>query len=234
MTTCDPSSIKEKTTDKSSYGACALDPPELFTEHDVDYIQSQLTNPVDPQLIRDTLNDNYGDIDGTISYLLTIDIPVTPQPTVAEDSNESIEKTVVEDSNESIVKIMSITGIYDVDLVQQSFAANNLDIDLTVESLLKLTTNDNEKNEVISDEEISETEQTTKKTTTKNRPVSSRQAKIDKKKAKKQRATDKHRAEILAASEKKPSKQQAEEKSDPPANNAEENIVPANMEFIRI
>jgi hypothetical protein len=221
MTTCDPSSIKEtnkKTTNESNYGACAQVPAELFDEHDVEYINSQLPNPVDRQLIRDTLTDNRGDIDGTIAHLLALDIPSTPQPEIAEESNQSIEK------------IMSLTGIYDVDLVQQSFAVNNLDVDSTVESLLKLTTDDNE---VISDEEISETESTTKKPTTKTRPIPNRQIKNAKKKAKKQRATDKHRAQIIAASNKTPSKK-SEEKPDPPANNEEEHVPPANMEFIRI
>ena len=177
MTTCDPSSINEKskkTTNETNSGACAIDPKELFDEHDVEYIHSQLTNPVDRQLIRDTLNDNYGDIDGTIAYLLALDIPASsPQPTDPQESNQSIEK------------IMSITGIYDVDLVQQTFANNNLDVDSTVESLLKLTTDDNNKNEVISDEETSEADPTTTKSTTKNRSVSNRQVKTDKKKSKK-------------------------------------------------
>jgi len=215
MTTCDSAIINEKnkTTKKdSNYGACAMDSTELFGEHDIDYVQSQLVNPVDRQLIHDTLNDNYGDIDRTIAYLLTLDIPSSPQPINPEKSNQSIER------------IMSITGVYDVDLVQQSFANNNLDIDSTVENLLKLTTDDYE--------ETSETEQNTNKT--KNRPISNRQVKIDKKKAKKQRATEKHRAEIIAASS-KTSPKQLEEKSDPPVNNEqEEHIPPANMEFIRI
>ncbi|CAF4401526.1 unnamed protein product, partial [Rotaria magnacalcarata] len=70
MTTCSVSAVNEKqkkTTSNTTYGACAAESTELFTEHDVDYILSQLTNPVDPQLVRDTLNDNHGDIDGTIS-----------------------------------------------------------------------------------------------------------------------------------------------------------------------
>jgi hypothetical protein len=190
-----------------------MDSTALFDEHDIDYIHSQLTNPVDRQLIRDTLNDNYGDIDRTITYLLTIDIPLSPQPTNPEKSNDSIER------------IMSITGVYDVDLVQQSYNNNNLDIDSTVETLLKLKTDDNE--------EILENEQITDKTKTNNRSTSNRQVKIDKKKAKKQRATEKHRAQILAASEKPPSKK-LEETSDPPINNEQEHIPPANMEFIRI
>jgi hypothetical protein len=216
MTTCDPVVVNEKSKKSNSGGACAMDPKELFDEHDVDYILSQLTTPVDRQLVRDTLNDNYGDIDGTIAYLLALDVPLSPQPIKAEKSDESIER------------IMSITGVYDVDLVQQSFNNNNLNIDSTVESLLKLTTDDKK-------EETSENEQNinTDKTKIKNRSISTRQVKIDKKKAKKQRATEKHRAEILATSEKTPSKQ-SEEKSDPPVNNEQEQVPLANMEFIRI
>jgi len=216
MTTCNPSIINEKnkkTTNELNSGACAMDSTALFDEHDIDYIHSQLTNPVDRQLIRDTLNDNYGDIDRTIAYLLAIDIPVSPQPKNPEKSNDSIER------------IMSITGVYDVDLVQQSYTNNNLDIDSTVETLLKLKTDDNE--------EILENEQITNKTKTNNQSTSNRQVKSDKKKAKKQRATEKHRAQILAASEKPPSKK-LEETSDPPINNEQEHIPPANMEFIRI
>lgn len=218
MTTCDPTTVNEKNKNKTSSGACAMEPEELFGEHDVEYILSQLTSPVDPQLIRDTLTDNRGDIDGTISYLLTLDIPVTPQPTNLEKSDESIER------------IMAITQMYDVDLVQQSFANNNLDIDSTVDALLKLKTNNDD-----NDDEYEETEETTEKTKPKNRPISSRQARNDKKKAKKERATEKHRAQILAASNKPPPKQ-SEEKSDstPAANNDQEHAPPANMEFIRI
>ena len=202
MTTCDPSKINENS--KKNPSVTTMEPIELFTEHDVDYILSQLTNPVDPQLIRDTLTDNGGDIDQTITYLLTIDTPVTPQPPPPP-------------SDDSIEKIMSITGIDDVELVQQSYTANNLDIDSTVESLLKLTTEDKEEEE----------QPKMNPTQLKNRPVSSRQVKIDKKKAKKQRATEKHRSEIIAT---------AGKKSDPPNNNnnEQEPIVPANMEFIHI
>jgi hypothetical protein len=224
MATCDTSSLNEKskaTTSEMNYGACAMDPEELFSEHDVDYIHSQLTNPVDRQLIRDTLNDNQGDIDGTIAYLLALDIPPSPQPSVPQESDESIEK------------ITSVTGIYDIDLVQQSFAHNNFNIDLTIEALLKLRTDDNEKNEVNTNEEKSENEQTTKKSETKTRSVPNRQIKIDKKKAKKQRAIEKHRAQIVASSTKTSTKL-AEEKSNPPDNNEQEHIPPANMEFISI
>jgi len=221
MTTCDPSTINKKTTNETNHGACAIDPTELFGEHDIDYILSQLINPVDRQLIHDTLNDNYGDIDRTITYLLALDIPSSspPLPTTPQESNEPIQR------------IMSITGIYDVDLVQQSFANNNLDIDSTVESLFKLTTDDNE--ETSEKEETPENEEITNKSKTKNRSVLNRQVKIDKKKAKKQRATEKHRAQILATSGKTPSKQ-LEEKTDAPVNNDQGQIPPANMEFINI
>jgi hypothetical protein len=217
MTTCDPTTINKKTTNETNHGACAIDPTELFGEHDIDYILSQLTNPVDRQLIRDTLTDNYGNIDGTITHLLALDIPLTPQPTTTTSNQEQ--------SNESVERIMSITGIYNVDLVQQSLANNNLDFDSTVESLLKLTTDEYE--------ETSENEEITNKTPTKNRSISSRQIRIDKKKAKKQRATEKHRAQILATSG-KPTPKKLEEKADPPVANEQEQVPPANMEFIRI
>lgn len=218
MTTCDPAIINEKNKTKPKENHTK----ELFDEHDVNYILSQLTNPIDPQIVRDTLTDNYGDIDGTIAYLLNLDIPplllpsTSPQPINEEKSNESIER------------IMSITGIYDVDLVQQSFTDNNLDLDSTVESLLKLKVNE--------DDDNNNNEETTEKSKTKTRPISNRQLKSDKKKAKKQRATEKHQAQMLAAASK-----QSEEKSVPPppaaaaaANNEQEHVIPANMEFIRI
>ncbi|CAF1089394.1 unnamed protein product [Rotaria sordida] len=225
MTTCNISSTNEKsqkTTNETTYGACAIDSTELFSEHDIDYIHSQLTNSVDRQLIRDTLIDNHGDIDGTIAYLLALDSPSLEQSTKVQESNESIER------------IMSITGIYDVDIVQQSFANNNFDIDSTVEALLKLTTDDNEMNEENSNDETSENEQTKTNSKIKNRPIANRQLKADKKKAKKQRATEKHRAQILASSGKTSTKQ-VEEKSDSCANNEQEHVPPAaNMEFINI
>jgi len=218
MTTCDPSTSPEKpkkTTTENQYGACAMDPTELFGEHDIDYILSQLTHPVDRQLIRDTLDDNQGDIDGTIASILALDIPSTPQPTSPQPQNEPIER------------IMAITGIDDVELVQQSYATSNCNLDSTVESLLKLTTDDDY-------EELSENEPKTEPKTTKNRPVPNRQVKIDKKKAKKQRAVEKRRAEIIAAAGKKSTKQSDEKSSDPPVNNEQEQIPPADMEFIRI
>jgi hypothetical protein len=225
MTTCDPSTMNEKTkksttttTNENNYGACAASSADLFTEHDVDYVHSQLTNSVDRQVIRDSLNDNGGDIDGTISYLLAFDI-------------QSSSPLPVEQSNNSIERIMSITGVYDVDLVEQSFAHNNLDVDLTVEALLKLTIGDNGNTEQASNEDNQQVVSDEDKSTTKKRPVPSRQIKTDKKKAKKQRATEKHRAQLLATSG---TPKKSEEKCEPPVNNEQEPIIPANMEFIRI
>lgn len=215
MTTCDPSAMSDKpkkTTTENNYGACAIEPTELFGEHDIDYILSHLTHPVDRQLVHDTLNDNQGDIDGTIASLLALDIPSTPQPTTPQPQNEHIER------------IMTITGIDDVELVQQSYATNNSNIDSTLESLLKLTTDDDY-------EELSENEP---KTTTKTRPVPTRQVKNDKKKAKKQRAMEKHRAQIIAAAGKTSTKQSEEKSSGPPVNNEQEQNPLAEMEFIRI
>lgn len=224
MTVCDSSSTKEKPKKSSSnttYGACAIDSTELFGEHDIDYIESQLTSSVDRQLIRDTLTDNQGDIDATIAHLLALDTSISQTPTTNQESNESIER------------IMSITGIYDIDAIQKSFSNHNFDIDATVESLLTLTTKDNKKKEENPNEEISENEEETQKPQTKNKPVSNRQAKIDKKKAKKQRATEKHRAQILAAAGKTETKP-TEDKAEPTVNNEQENGPPANMEFISI
>ncbi|CAF2241926.1 unnamed protein product [Rotaria magnacalcarata] len=225
MTTCSVSAVNEKqkkTTSNTTYGACAAESIELFTEHDVDYILSQLTNPVDPQLVRDTLNDNHGDIDGTISYLLALDIPPIDYSVVIQESNESVDK------------IMSITGIYNVDVVQDSLAHNNLDIDSTVESLLKLQANDDDKYEEISNEATSENGKTNKNVKQKNRPASTRQTKTDKKKAKKQRALEKHRAQIIASTGKITTTKQTEEKLNPSVNNAQESVPPTNMEFINI
>lgn len=226
MTTCDPTTLNEKrktnTSNDSSKGACAMDPPELFDEHDVEYILAQLTNPVERQLIRDTLTDNRGDIDGTIAYLLTMDIPLLPEPALEQDS---------------IDRIMSTTGIYDVDLIQQAYLQHNLNVDLTVEALLKLTTEDESKaEEAVVEEENSDKEQPSAvKVKGKPRPASSRQVKLDKKKAKKQRAVEKHRAEIIAAAGKPPTTAN-NGKSDAAAaaNNEQENVPPANMEFINI
>jgi hypothetical protein len=222
MTTCDTTSLNEKkknnTTSEACNGACALDPPALFDEHDVEYIHSQLPNPVDRQLIRDTLTDNYGDIDGTIAYLLALDVPSLPEPAVPQ---------------EPIDKIMSITGIYDVDLIQQSYMHHNLNVDSTVEALLKLTTEDDKAAEFISEEDSDKEETTTTNVKSKPRPASSRQVKLDKKRAKKQRAVDKHRAQIAVAAGKTPTKS-AEAKSETAANNEQENAPPANMEFISI
>lgn len=227
MATCDPSNTNEnsrRTTQEKPSGACAMDPPELYTEHDVDYIISQIPHPVDRQLICDTLNDNQGDIDETIASMLALVIPSTPQPITPEPP-----------SIEPIERIMAITGIDDVELVQESFKKNNLDIDSTVESLLKLNTEDYEE---LSENEQPATTTTTKttKTTNKNRPVPTRQVNADKKKAKKARAMEKHRAQILEAAGKSSAKQPSEGKSDSTGNPEQDQNPPAaaNMEFIRI
>lgn len=222
MTTCDVPSINEKQKKTTYDGACAAAAAiELYTEHDVDYIISQIPNPVDPQLVRDTLNDNNGDIDGTIAYLLALDIPPLEPPTVVEPSNESVDK------------IMSITGIYDVDLVQNTLTSNNLDIDSTVNSLLKLTADDKTVTDEVSDEEKTEHEQVNKTSKPKNRPASSRQTKTDKKKAKKERAMERHRAQILADGGKTTTTEN-DEKPNVSANNEQESAPPTNMEFINI
>ncbi|CAF3947094.1 unnamed protein product [Adineta steineri] len=227
MTTCDPSSINEKnkkTTKEKSNGACATDSEELFNEYDVEYINSQLTNPVDLQLIRDTLTDKYGDIDETIAHLLALDIPSSPQPVIIPE----------EESNESIEKIMSITNIYNVELVQQSYTRNNHDIDSTVQALLALTIDDNKTSETFSDvETIEDDEKENKSKTKNNRSVPNRQLKLEKKKAKKQRATEKHRAQVITTTGKTSTKLK-EEKVNPPDNNEQENVPLANMEFINI
>ncbi|CAF1274567.1 unnamed protein product [Adineta steineri] len=227
MTTCDPSLINEKnkkTTKEKNNGACANDSEELFNEYDVEYINSQLTNPVDLQLIRDTLTDKYGDIDETIAHLLALDIPSSPQPVIIPE----------EESNESIEKIMSITNIYNVELVQQSYTRNNHDIDSTVQALLALTIDDNKTSETFSDVETIEDEEKENKSKTKNnRSVPNRQLKLEKKKAKKQRATEKHRAQVITTTGKTSTKPK-EEKVNPPDNNEQENVPLANMEFINI
>jgi hypothetical protein len=92
-----------------------------------------------------------------------------------------------------------------------------------VESILTLTT-----------EEYEEVPESEEKSTAKTRPVSSRQVKVDKKKAKKQRALEKHRAQIIAAAGKTSTKKTEEKSSDPPANNEQPQGPPVDMEFIRI
>ncbi|CAF4361110.1 unnamed protein product, partial [Adineta steineri] len=214
----------KKTTKEKNNGACANDSEELFNEYDVEYINSQLTNPVDLQLIRDTLTDKYGDIDETIAHLLALDIPSSPQPIVISE----------EESNESIEKIMSITNIYNVELVQQSYTRNNHDIDSTVQALLALTIDDNKTSETFSDVETIEDEEKENKSKTKNnRSVPNRQLKLEKKKAKKQRATEKHRAQVITTTGKASTKPK-EEKVNPPDNNEQDNVPLANMEFINI
>ncbi|CAF0872520.1 unnamed protein product [Adineta ricciae] len=223
MTTCTPTVLNDKkktTTNENGYGACAFDPPELFSEHDVEYINAQLENPVDLQLIRDILTDNHGDIDGTIAHFIALDASPVSLPII---------------SQESIERIMTITGITDVEMIEQSYKHHNLDVESTVEALLKLTTDDTA-NETISEEDVSEKEEDVKSKTTakqKSRPASSRQVKANKKKAKKQRATEKHRAQIIATTAKTESKP-TEKKADVVANAEQENVPPANMEFISI
>ncbi|CAF0871382.1 unnamed protein product [Adineta ricciae] len=230
MTTCNPTVLNDKkktTTNENGHGACAFDPPELFSEHDVEYICAQLENPVDRQLIRDILTDSRGDIDGTIAHFMALDASPVSLPII---------------SQESIERIMTITGINDVELIEQSYKHHNLDVESTVEALLKLTTDD-KVTETISEEDVlekeeyvSEKEEDVKSKTTskpKSRPASGRQVKADKKKAKKQRAIEKHRAQIIATTAKAESKPM-EKKAEVAANAQQENVPPANMEFISI
>ena len=224
MTTCDSSLSKEKckkTSNEATNGACALESTELYSEYDVDFIESQLMNPVDREEIYAVLNQLNGDISETIAHFLTADIPSVQSPAIIQESDESIER------------IISITGIYDIDLVQQTFVTNNLDINSTIEALLKLKANDSEKNGDHVDRDLPDSGQIVTKLKTQNRSLSNRQIKIDKKKAKKQRATEKHRAQILAASGKAPMKQ-SEETSDPVTNDDQHQTPSTHMESISI
>ena len=212
MTTCDQST---KAKARANQGATAS-AEESFSEHDIDYILSQLPNPTSREFVREALTDNYGGIDDTIAYLLAIDLPpVEPAPP----------------SPQPLERIMSITGIYDVDLVERSFLENNGSIDSTVEALMKLTTEDVE-NE---DDDQFEDQPTSDPAPKKPRSVAQRQQKTDKKKAKKQRATEKHRAKIIAAEDTKATKPVEDKPAALADNDPEQPAVPlANMEFIRI
>ena len=227
MTTCDPSSISKKPAkENQEYGACAAATAweDESIEHDIDYIASQLVEPVDRQFIRDALSDNYNDIDRTVAYLLALNLPSTP----------SLDSSLDPELEQSLERIMSITNISDVELVRQLFTQHQHDVEATVRTLLSLNgsnENDNDKQE-----NTDEPSTTVKKPSSKPRPIPTRQVKDDKKKAKKERATEKHRAQIAAAaaaSEKPPTKP-SEERVDVPVPNQQGPVALVNMEFIRI
>ena len=220
MTTCDPSSISKKPVkENKDQGACAAATTweNESIEHDIDYIASQLVIPMDRQIIRDALTDHHNDVDGTVVYLLALNLPSTP--------------SVDPDLEQSLERIMSITNIFDVELVRQLLVEHQHDIDATVRTLLSLNASNGDDKET---EDISEEPDTDKTSKGKGRPVPNRQVKVDKKKAKKQRATEKHRAEIAATASDKPPTKATEERADVPVANGQEPVQLANMEFIRI
>ena len=219
MTTCDQSTIvKTKAKARDTQGATAS-AEEPFSEHDIDYILAQLPTPTSRECVREALIDNYYGIDDTIAYLLAIDLPAPPP--VAEAAPPSPQP---------LERIMSITGIYNVDLVERSFLENNGSIDSTVEALMKLSTEDQDD----ADEQF-EDQPTNDPAPKKPRTVAQRQLRTDKKKAKKQRATEKHRAKIIATEETKPTKPVEDKPAAVADNDPQQPPVPhANMEFIRI
>ncbi|CAF0730285.1 unnamed protein product [Didymodactylos carnosus] len=153
----------------------------LIDEHDISYIISQ-TNTNDKNLIHHTLSDFSGDIDSTIAYLLAI--TTTDNLT----SNTCAEK---------LQRIMSITGVYDIDLVEQSYRANNSDVNLTIGSLSALAvdnavtkTDDSEYNDI-----QDETPTFSSSVSKKSNVNSNRQTGAQNKKAKKKRAMERRRAE---------------------------------------
>ena len=226
LTTCDPSTLNKKPKKSVGDSASAID--DLFTEHDIDYIESQLTSPVDRQLIRDTLTDNQGDFDLTIASLLAF------EQSVVESFHPHVDQ--------SVETIMSITGINDVELIQQVLSENNQEIQTSVTALTDLNLENNETNDDDNDgaEEKQDQKPQANPSEKKNPTKNNRQTRIDKKKAKKQRATEKHRAQILAASqtaaESTVSKKSEDERPEPNVVvTADNQPVPiGNLEFIRI
>jgi len=234
MTTRDPSSITNKNSASASSASGTTKQKheyveELFTEHDIDYIESQLSGPIDRQIIRDTLTDHQGDIDGAIVDLLTLTISTSspePPPPIVSDLND-----------DPLQRIMHITGFDDVELVEQLFLGNGQNIEFTVQQLMNMKSVD--KVETINEDETNDGEWTEVKPKNTPRPpaVSNRQSKTDKKKAKKQRAMEKHREKIISQVEKNTSSSSTGATGSNVVNN---NVVdpllgpPANMEFIQI
>ena len=231
MTTCDPSSLSKKDNDASASASGTTKKKndyveELFTEYDIDFIESHLPSSIDRQIIRDTLTDHNGAVDGTIADLLTLTISTsTPPPTTVTNADEQ----------QPLERIMTITGIDDVELVEQVYLATEQNIELTVQKLMNMKSGDGDDDEGEEGEEGEWTE--VKGKPKKPRPVPNRQSKVDKKKAKKQRAMEKHRAKIVAESEKTPAPAPALAASNVVNNNAADPPAlapPANMEFIQI
>ena len=100
---------KAKATARDKQGVTAS-AEEPFSEHDIDFILSQLPTATSREFVREALIDSYCGIDDTIAYLLAIDLPPVE---AAPPSPQRLER------------IMSITGIFEVDLVERSFRENN-------------------------------------------------------------------------------------------------------------
>lgn len=190
MTSCDPSSISRKPA-KS-----ATQQEELFHEYDVDYIESQLTRPVDRQLIRDTLTDNRGDINATLCSLYAL-----------EETATINENTTVTTTNDE-----------DID-----------DDQAIVQAFIQLNTNDDVEEPQINQEGSSEAKKKNSQKTKTNRQIL-----IDKKKAKKQRATERHRTQILSTTQSESKKSEETRPVVNAVNDEQAPLILANMEFIQI
>ena len=123
-------------------------------------------------------------------------------------------------------EINTYRWVFEIKLVRQLFVEHRHDIDATVRILLSLNASDsNDK----ATEDISEEPETDTTSKGKGRPAANRLVKV-----KKQRATEKHRAEVTAAASDKPLTTTNEERADVPVANDQEPVQLANTEFIRI
>jgi NACalpha-BTF3-like transcription factor len=219
MIKCDQSTKKKTSSnqdekDKSRSTASKFD---AFDEHDIDYIASQLTNPVDRELIRETLFDHDGDIDQALMCLLTL--------ALSQPANDNSLQ------NDSIERIMLATSIDNVDRVEQSLTNNQNNIDSTVNDLLKTTLPENVHQDVNEKkDDTCEIEQSQNQ----SRTLSTRETKCQKKKAKKQRAMEKHRSKIIAQCSEKNVSKSLSENIDTPVVNDNEQLSLTQLEFIRI
>ncbi|CAF1300266.1 unnamed protein product [Didymodactylos carnosus] len=198
-----------------------------INEHDISYIISQ-TNTNDKNLIHQTLIDFNNNVDSTIAYLL------------ARTSTNNNDSDYISDTcGENLQRIMSITGMYDPDLIQQSYMVNNSDVDLTIQSLLAMTIDNTEiKND--DNEYIEIPDNTLTPSSSTSLKPNSRQKRTQMKKDKKQRATERRRAEIQQQQQQQSNDKNTKSsslpvcKSEVEANVVEQPNPIVNIEFIQI